>query len=118
MLATRTLSTHNVEINTRILIKRKGNCGSGNDRPKVIRYRQKSIVFRKRRLALRLASSNHGRVGVTAKSKKGRVFLMPLSEKSRYSSVCSDSFPIGPMHRHPREITAISALDSRVEAVS
>ena len=25
-----------------ILIKRKGNCGSGNDRPKVIRYRQKS----------------------------------------------------------------------------
>ena len=27
-------------------------------------------------------------------------------------------FPIGPMHRHPREITAISVFDSRVEAVS
>ena len=42
MLTTRTLSTHNVEMNMGILIKRKGNCGSGNDRPKVIRYRQKS----------------------------------------------------------------------------
>ena len=74
MLTARTLSTHNVEINMGILIKRKGNCGPGNDRPKVIRYRQKSIIFRNAAFALRLASSNHGWVGVTAKSKRAEFF--------------------------------------------
>ncbi|MGB2595046.1 MAG: hypothetical protein WBC87_09020 [Pseudolabrys sp.] len=74
MLTTRTLSTHNVEINMGILIKRKGNCGSGNDHPKVIRYRQKSIIFRN-------AASRSGwrhrttiGVGVTAKSKRAEFF--------------------------------------------
>jgi hypothetical protein len=115
MLTTRTRSTHNVEINTGILIKRKGNCGSGNDRPKVIRYRQKSIIFWNAASRSRLASSNYDRVELRAKNKScsGRVFYAAFFPKNPViRAVCRDTFPIGPMYRHLREITAVSALDS------
>ena len=45
MLTTRTLSTHNVEINMGILIKRKGNCGSGMTVPRLISLSTKVHYF-------------------------------------------------------------------------
>ena len=76
MLTTRTLSTHNIEINMGILIKRKVNCGSGNDHPKGFCDRQKSIVFRN---ALRapvgfIEPRSGGRNGEKQKLSSGRVF--------------------------------------------
>ena len=122
MLTARTLSTHNIEINMGILIKRKGNCGPGNDRPKVIRYRQKSIIF---------GTPLRAPVGVIEPRSGG-----PTSEEQklfpRADFFDAAFFPKNPVirrsaatpfrlvrcNRHPREITAISVLDSRVEAVS